>query len=68
MKHHDMSLRAALGQIVRARPQVSPNPGFLRELKDLELQLRETLSLDVEELPKRERERLALFSEESEER
>ncbi|EHK20502.1 uncharacterized protein TRIVIDRAFT_192739 [Trichoderma virens Gv29-8] len=61
MKHHDMSLRAALGRIVRARPQASPNPGFLRELKDLELQLRGALSLDVDELPKREKERLALF-------
>ncbi|KAM0257099.1 hypothetical protein ACHAQJ_004563 [Trichoderma viride] len=67
MKHHDMSLRAALGQIVRARPQVSPNPGFLQELKDLELQLRGFLSLDAVELPKRERDRLALFPEEPEE-
>lgn len=69
MKHRNMSLRAALGQIVRARPQASPNPGFLRQLKDLELQLHGTLSLDVDELPKRERERLALFPvEESEDR
>ncbi|KAL6787221.1 protein-tyrosine phosphatase-like protein [Trichoderma sp. SZMC 28012] len=61
MKHHNMSLRAALGQIVRARPQASPNPGFLQELRDLELQLRGASSLDIDELPKREKERLALF-------
>ncbi|KAL6809645.1 protein-tyrosine phosphatase-like protein [Trichoderma sp. SZMC 28015] len=61
IKHQNMSLRAALGQIVRARPQASPNPGFLRELRDLELQLRGASSLDIDELPKREKERLALF-------
>ncbi|KAL7947104.1 protein-tyrosine phosphatase-like protein [Trichoderma barbatum] len=61
MKHQNMSLRAALGQIVRARPQASPNPGFLQELKDLELQLRGAPSLDVDELPRREKDRLALF-------
>lgn len=66
MKHRDMSLRAALGRIVRARPQASPNPGFLGELKDLELQLRGVLSLDVDALPKREKDRLDLFSEEFE--
>lgn len=34
MKYHDMSLRMALGQIVRSRPQASPNSGFLQELKN----------------------------------
>jgi atypical dual specificity phosphatase len=63
MKHHDMSLRAALGQIVRTRPQASPNPGFLQELKELELELRGTLSLEAEQLPKREKDRLAMFAE-----
>lgn len=68
MKHHDMSLRTALGQIVRARPQASPNPGFLQELKELELELRGTLSLEADELPKREKDRLAMFPEEHQER
>ncbi|PON22615.1 hypothetical protein TGAM01_v208504 [Trichoderma gamsii] len=68
MKHHGMSLRTALGQIVRARPQASPNPGFLQELKELELQLRGTLSLEADELPKREKDRLAMFPEEHQER
>lgn len=66
IKHHDMSLRTALGQIVRARPQASPNPGFLRELKELELQLRGILSLEADELPKREKDRLAMFQERQE--
>ncbi|KAL7896026.1 protein-tyrosine phosphatase-like protein [Trichoderma sp. SZMC 28014] len=64
MKYHDMSLRMALGQIVRARPQASPNPGFLQELKELELVLRGTISLEADELPKREKDRLAMFPEE----
>ncbi|UKZ64049.1 uncharacterized protein TrAtP1_005269 [Trichoderma atroviride] len=68
MKHHGISLRTALGQIVRARPQASPNPGFLQELKELELELRGTLSLEAEELPKREKDRLAMFPDEHQER
>ena len=66
MKARGMSLRAALGQVVRARPQVSPNPGFLRQLKALEEELRGSVSLDVEELPKREKDRLALFADDAE--
>ncbi|KAL7920738.1 protein-tyrosine phosphatase-like protein [Trichoderma austrokoningii] len=68
MEHHGMSLMSALGQIVRARPQASPNPGFLRELKELEVQLRGISSLEAEELPKREIDRLAMFPEEYQER
>lgn len=66
MKARGMSLRAALGQVVRARPQVSPNPGFLRQLKALEEELYGAVSLDVEELPKREKDRLALFADDAE--
>ncbi|KAI0724975.1 protein-tyrosine phosphatase-like protein [Fomitopsis betulina] len=61
MKSRGMSLKEALGQVARARPQVSPNPGFLRQLKELDQDLHGTLSLDVDELPKREKDRLALF-------
>ncbi|PFH45884.1 hypothetical protein AMATHDRAFT_70985 [Amanita thiersii Skay4041] len=61
MKRRGMSLKAALGQIIRVRPQISPNAGFLQQLKDMEMELFGTISLDVEELPKREQDRLALF-------
>jgi atypical dual specificity phosphatase len=56
-----MSLKAALGQIGRVRPQVAPNAGFLAQLKELERELFGSVSLEVEELPKREKDRLALF-------
>ncbi|KIJ31817.1 hypothetical protein M422DRAFT_234445 [Sphaerobolus stellatus SS14] len=63
MKAHNMSLKAALGRVVRVRPQVSPNAGFLGQLKELEEEIHGRVSLDVEELPKREKDQLALFSE-----
>ncbi|KAK5994294.1 Dual specificity protein phosphatase 1 [Cladobotryum mycophilum] len=61
MKRHDMSLKAALGQIIQARPQVSPNPGFIQQLKELEVQLCGSSSLHVNELPRREKDRIELF-------
>jgi len=64
MKARSMSLRSALKQVLRARPQVSPNPGFLRQLKQLEVELSGCVTLDVDELPKREKDRLALFEDE----
>lgn len=71
MKRKGMTLKAALGQIIRVRPQVSPNAGFLQQLKGMEMALFGTAvsSLEgVDELPKREKDRLALFEErESEE-
>ncbi|KAJ3504507.1 hypothetical protein NLJ89_g7898 [Agrocybe chaxingu] len=68
MKQRGMTLREALGLVLRARPQVSPNPGFLQQLKDLEVELRGSVStLDVDELPRREADRLALFSDVQEE-
>jgi atypical dual specificity phosphatase len=63
MKRRGMTLKAALGQIVRVRPQVSPNAGFLQQLKEMEVELYGTTSLEVDELPKLERHRLALFVE-----
>ncbi|KAI0267932.1 protein-tyrosine phosphatase-like protein [Russula aff. rugulosa BPL654] len=65
-----MTLKAALGQIIRARPQVSPNPGFLQQLKEMEMELFGVAvsSLGgVDELPRREKDRLALFVEEERE-
>ncbi|KAF8213613.1 protein-tyrosine phosphatase-like protein [Mycena galopus ATCC 62051] len=61
MRRHRMPLKMALGRIVRARPQVSPK--FLEQLKDMEMELFGSVSLQVEELPKREKDRLALFDE-----
>jgi atypical dual specificity phosphatase len=63
MKRKGMTLRAALGQIIRVRPQISPNAGFLRQLREMEVELYGSCSLEVEELPKREKDRLALFEE-----
>ena len=66
MKRKGMPLKAALGQIIRVRPQISPNTGFLRQLKEMEMELYGCCSLKVEELPKREKDRLALFEEHEE--
>ena len=70
MKRKGMTLKAALGQIIRARPQVSPNPGFLQQLKEMEMELfgvAVSSLAGVEELPRREKDRLALFVEEERE-
>lgn len=64
MRAHGMNLKAALRQVLKARPQVSPNPGFLDQLKRLELELYGSTSLEVDALPLRERDRLALFEHE----
>ncbi|KAG6910573.1 hypothetical protein DXG01_009524 [Tephrocybe rancida] len=64
LKRRGMSLKEALRHIVQARPQVSPNSGFLQQLKDLEVELYGVLSLDVDEFPKQEKARLALFAKE----
>jgi atypical dual specificity phosphatase len=67
MKRKGMSLKAALGQIIRVRAQISPNTGFLQQLKEMEMELYGSCSLEVDELPKREKDRLALFEEPKEE-
>ncbi|KAK8038869.1 hypothetical protein PG993_007280 [Apiospora rasikravindrae] len=55
MREESMSLREALGAIMKVRPAMRPNDGFLRQLKELELGLRgeeSKGSLDgVESLP-----------------
>ena len=64
MKRRHMSLMQALKQIVDVRPQVCPNYGFIQQLKDLEMELFGVAvpSLELDELPKREKDRLALFA------
>jgi len=66
MKRKGMALKAALGQIVRVRPQISPNAGFVQQLKEMEMELYGNSLLEVVELPKREKDRLALFEEQKE--
>ncbi|KAE9396290.1 phosphatases II [Gymnopus androsaceus JB14] len=61
MKRRNIPLKMALRQIVLIRPQISPNSGFLQQLKELEMELFGQISLDVDELPKREKDRLALL-------
>jgi len=65
MKRRQMSLRDALRQIIQARPQVSPNPGFLQQLKDLEMELFGSVTVDIDEIPRSEKDRIALFSGEN---
>lgn len=57
-----MALRAALGKVVRARPQVPPNPRFLDQLKILEKELYNVSTLGIDALPRREVDRLAYFN------
>lgn len=57
----DMSLKQALGIVVRARPQVSPNRGFIAALKLIEQRCKGSVSLDADELPSQKTKRLALF-------
>ncbi|KAJ7489586.1 protein-tyrosine phosphatase-like protein [Mycena latifolia] len=59
-----MSLRAALGIIISSRPAVCPNPGFLAQLKSLEMSVRGECTLDLDVLPAKKIDRVALFSAE----
>lgn len=57
-----MSLKDALGLVIRARPPVCPNSGFIQQLQELDVKLHGTLSLDVESLPSKKEDRLAFFA------
>ena len=61
MVRHKMSLKEALGRLVLARPTVSPNAGFLRQLQELERDLYGSVTLDIEEFPRRREDREMLF-------
>ncbi|KAG2100263.1 protein-tyrosine phosphatase-like protein [Suillus cothurnatus] len=56
-----MSLKDALGLLVRARPVVCPRPGFIAQLKDLEIRVRGHCSLDVDVLPGSKEARMVLL-------
>lgn len=62
MVAHAMPLKQALGLVIRARPQVLPNIGFIAQLKKLELDLFGFSTLHIDALPIREDDRLELFS------
>lgn len=61
MKRRGMTLREALGCVLSVRPQALPNPGFLAQLKTLEVELTGMSTVEVDELPRREADRLAMF-------
>ncbi|KLO13176.1 phosphatases II, partial [Schizopora paradoxa] len=58
MRRREMSLRDALRQILQARPQIQPNPGFILQLKEMEMGLRGEVSLDIVEFSKLQKDRL----------
>ncbi|KAI0064030.1 phosphatases II [Artomyces pyxidatus] len=63
MQSEGLTLKAALGRIVRARPTVSPNTGFLEQLKAMEVGLFGVGTLAVDALPRRREDREAMFIE-----
>ncbi|RFU34732.1 hypothetical protein B7463_g1645, partial [Scytalidium lignicola] len=63
MVRQKLSLKEALGSLILARPTVCPNPGFLRQLQELEKELHGSVTLDIQELPKRREDREMLFKD-----
>ena len=61
MIRYKMSLKEALGRLVLARPTISPNAGFLQQLKEMEKTLYGRVTLDIDELPRRQQDRKMLF-------
>lgn len=58
-----MTLKQALGHVIRERPAICPNPGFVVQLKEMELEMTGAAlpSLDVDELPLAKSARMELF-------
>jgi atypical dual specificity phosphatase len=65
MQSCGMSLKRALGLVVSARPNACPNPGFVSQLQQAELECRGSSSfpLGLLSLPRKKEDRLALFRE-----
>ena len=63
-----MSLRAGLALIIRKREQAYPNPGFLEQLKEMEMELfgLEAATISVAKLPLSRAEKLKFFREDIE--
>ncbi|KAJ3489786.1 hypothetical protein NLI96_g1875 [Meripilus lineatus] len=64
MKNRGMSLKEALGRLITARPAICPNPGFIAQLKHLEITIYGRSSLEVDVLPAKKGDRLQLFCRE----
>ncbi|KAF8911671.1 protein-tyrosine phosphatase-like protein [Gymnopilus junonius] len=62
MRAYGMSLKDALGMVIRARPSANPNQVLLQRLKEVEVTFRGKSSLEIDVLPTKKSERLALFS------
>ena len=68
MRHHGMTLKQALYALVSARSAISPNPHFVQWLKEEELRIHGgTGTLDVDRLPARTADRLAMLQPAEEE-
>jgi len=67
MQEQRMSLRAGLALIIQKREQAYPNPGFLEQLKEMEVELfgLEAATISVAKLPLSRAEKLKLLQEES---
>ena len=65
MQEQRMSLRAGLALIIQKREQAYPNPGFLEQLKEMEMELfgLEAATVSVAKLPLSRAEKLKLFQE-----
>ncbi|KAF3928889.1 hypothetical protein ABW20_dc0110650 [Dactylellina cionopaga] len=61
MKYCGMSLYDALALVIQARPAVCPNPGFLSQLRELELEIYFRTTLVLDELPRKRQDRLKFF-------
>ena len=61
MRHHGKTLKEAMCIVVNARPAVSPNPEFIRWLKEEEIRIYGQGSLFVDRLPAKQADRLALL-------
>lgn len=61
---HDLTLKQSLGMIIRTRPAVNPNTELFKQLKELEVRIRGSGSMEgVENLPLRREDRIRLFEE-----
>lgn len=67
MQERRMSLRAGLALIIQNREQACPNPGFLEQLKEMEMEIfgLEEATVSVAKLPLSRAEKLKLFQEDT---
>src|SRR5258706_3406900 len=67
MQEQGMSLRAGLAMIIQKREQAYPNPGFLEQLKEMEIELfgLEAATVLVAKLPLSRAEKLRLFQDDT---